>query len=123
MWNVNVITENFTIGGGTLHDRVPKICQNNQLVTNKSNQTSVMRSPPAFSAETDFTSKCSFPFAPSPQNSTRRIFDNLLAVKQVLESSAHSEVCSPVADDHLSLKVLKGILTSTKSEPAGTENF
>merc|ERR1711924_260618 len=87
------------------------------------NQTRVIRSPSALSAETDFTSKCNLPLAPSPQNSTRRILDNLLAVKQALLSSAHSDVCSPVAEDHLSLKEANGILTSVKSEPAGTENL
>merc|ERR1712130_80770 len=117
------IRENFTTGGGNLRRKFPKICQNVQLVTHKQNQTRVTRSPPAFSAETDFTSKCNLPLAPSPQNSTRRILDNLLAVKQVLESPAHSAVCSPVADDHLSLKDLNGIFTSTKSSPAGTTNL
>merc|ERR1712228_950680 len=89
----------------------------------RGDHTIVNRSPDAFSAETVLISRCNFPAAPSPQNSTRWILLNLAAVGQTSAFFAHSSVCSPVAEDHLSLKVLNGSFTSTKSEPAGTLNF
>merc|ERR1712046_112755 len=86
-------------------------------------QTSTNLSPSAFSALIDCTSKWSLPAAPSPQSSIIWMFASFLAVGHTSASSAQVVVCSPVAEDHLSLKVLKGILTSVKSSPAGTENF
>merc|ERR1719229_1917461 len=94
-----------------------------QNSSQSSTQTNCIRSPDALSALTDWTSRCSLPSAPSPQNSTRWILESFEAVGQTLLSSAQVVVCSPVADDHLSLNVLNGILTSTKSSPAGTENL
>merc|ERR1711937_665450 len=73
-------------------------------------------------ARTPFTSMWTLPAAPSPQTSMRWIFESLLAVGQTLESSAQVVVGSPVAELHLSVKDLKGMRTSTKSSPAGTEN-
>merc|ERR1740117_783530 len=52
----------------------------------------------------------------------RWILESLEAVGHTSSSSAQVTVCSPVAEDHLSLKVLNGIFTSVKSEPTGTEN-
>merc|ERR1712160_146730 len=53
----------------------------------------------------------------------RWILESLEAVGHTSSSSAQVTVCSPVAEDHLSLKVLNGIFTSVKSEPTGTENL
>merc|ERR1712046_145780 len=86
-------------------------------------QTITTLSPVALSALTDSTSKCSLPAAPSPQNFKRWILASLAAVGHTSASSAHVVVCSPVAELHLSLKALKGSFTSTKSDPAGTENL
>merc|ERR1712046_458155 len=86
-------------------------------------QTSTNFSPSAFSALIDCTSKWTLPATPSPQSSIIWMFASFLAVRQTSASSAHSTLCSPVAEDHLSLKEENGILTSTKSSPAGTENL
>merc|ERR1740139_1118182 len=42
----------------------------------------------------------------------RWILESLEAVGHTSSSSAQVTVCSPVAEDHLSLKVLNGIFTS-----------
>merc|ERR1712060_636150 len=81
-------------------------------VFNFKTQTMTKRSPEAFSADTDLTSRCSLPAEPSPQNSMRWILLNLAAVGQTSLSSEHSVVCSPVAGDHLSLNALNGSFTS-----------
>merc|ERR1712100_364509 len=85
--------------------------------------TSTNLSPDALSTETDWTYRWTFPLAPSPQNSSILMLANFDAVGQTSASSAQVVVCSPVAEDHLSLNVLNGIFTSTKSSPAGTVNL
>mmetsp|Transcript_45879 Transcript_45879/g.135593 ORF Transcript_45879/g.135593 Transcript_45879/m.135593 type:complete len:248 (+) Transcript_45879:361-1104(+) len=73
-------------------------------------------------AEMLWSSRCTLPFAPSAQTSTRSIDLSLDADGQTSESLAHVVVCTPVAGLHLSLKLENGMVTSVKSVPAGTEN-
>lgn len=85
--------------------------------------TAAKRDGEAGEAEIDWISRCALPRAPSAHTSMAWIFESFFAVGQTSLSCAHVFVCSPVAELHLSLNMLKGIRTSLKLAPAGTENL
>ena len=74
-------------------------------------------------ADIDWTSRCTFPLAPSAHNVILVRFDKVSIVGHTFGSSAQVTSCSPVAGLHRLLNSLKGILISENSSPVGTESF